>query len=212
MVGIQGVLERMAEASHGVLGLREIRLTLCPLMNPQSLGTFVSKSPKQTPHSSPVRARYEMPFVSSMSVLCSAVVIVVLYVIPWYIQPCYNSTRLYQDINKHTYVGSRICLCPDIWKNRSWSDTFDLANLGDGNPKGVSHQQGCANGLFQRPVVQWRHNGRDGVSNHRRLDDLRNRLFRRRSNKKHQSSASLAFVRGIHRWPVNSPHKGPATR
>ena len=28
----------------------------------------------------------------------------------------------------------------------------------------------------------------------------------------HQSSASLAFVWGIHRWPVNSPHKGPATR
>ena len=30
--------------------------------------------------------------------------------------------------------------------------------------------------------------------------------------KKHQSSASLAFVRGIHRRPVNSPHKGPVTR
>ena len=29
---------------------------------------------------------------------------------------------------------------------------------------------------------------------------------------KHQSSASLAFVRGIHRLPVNSPHKGPVTR
>ena len=29
---------------------------------------------------------------------------------------------------------------------------------------------------------------------------------------KHQSSASLAFVRGIHRWPVNSLHKGPVTR
>ena len=28
----------------------------------------------------------------------------------------------------------------------------------------------------------------------------------------HQSSASLAFVRGIYRWPVNSPHKGPVTR
>ena len=26
--------------------------------------------------------------------------------------------------------------------------------------------------------------------------------------RKHQSSASLAFVRGIHRWPVNSPTKG----
>ena len=30
--------------------------------------------------------------------------------------------------------------------------------------------------------------------------------------RKHQNSASLAFVRGIHRWPVNSPHKGPVTR
>ena len=30
--------------------------------------------------------------------------------------------------------------------------------------------------------------------------------------RKHQCSASLAFVRGIHRWPVNSPHKGPVTR
>ena len=30
--------------------------------------------------------------------------------------------------------------------------------------------------------------------------------------KKHQSSASLAFVRGNHRGPVNSPHKWPVTR
>ena len=29
---------------------------------------------------------------------------------------------------------------------------------------------------------------------------------------KPQSSASLAFVRGIHRWPVNSPHRWPVTR
>ena len=29
--------------------------------------------------------------------------------------------------------------------------------------------------------------------------------------RKHQSSASLAFVRGIHWWPVNSLHKGPVT-
>ena len=30
--------------------------------------------------------------------------------------------------------------------------------------------------------------------------------------RKHQSSASLASVWGIHRGPVNSPHKGPVTR
>ena len=31
-------------------------------------------------------------------------------------------------------------------------------------------------------------------------------------HRNHQSSALLAFVRGIHRRPVNSPHKGPVTR
>ena len=30
--------------------------------------------------------------------------------------------------------------------------------------------------------------------------------------RKHESSSSLAFVRGIHRCPVNSPHKWPVTR
>ena len=30
--------------------------------------------------------------------------------------------------------------------------------------------------------------------------------------RRHQSSASLDFVRGIHRWPMDSPHKGPVTR
>ena len=31
-------------------------------------------------------------------------------------------------------------------------------------------------------------------------------------HRKHQSSASLAFVWGIHRGPVNSPHKWPVTQ
>ena len=30
--------------------------------------------------------------------------------------------------------------------------------------------------------------------------------------RKQQSSASMAFVRGIHRWPVNYPYKGSVTR
>ena len=37
-------------------------------------------------------------------------------------------------------------------------------------------------------------------------------VYSRRRSKKNQSSASLAFVRIIHRWSVNSPHKGPVTR
>ena len=32
------------------------------------------------------------------------------------------------------------------------------------------------------------------------------------TSKKHQSLHYWSFVRGIHRWPVNSPHKGPVSR
>ena len=60
----------------------------------------------------------------------------------------------------------------------------------------------------RRHSLRWRHNEHDSVSNHQHRDCLLNHLFRHRF----QSSASLAFVRGIHRWPVNSPHKGPVTR
>ena len=36
-------------------------------------------------------------------------------------------------------------------------------------------------------------------------------FFSGANQRKHQSSTSLAFVSGIHRWPVDSPHKGPVT-
>ena len=60
--------------------------------------------------------------------------------------------------------------------------------------------------------LQWRHNERDGVSNHQCIGFFCSTVCSGADQRKHQSSASLAFVRGIHRWPVNSPHKGPVTR
>ena len=65
--------------------------------------------------------------------------------------------------------------------------------------------------LVSSNSLQWRHNECDGVSNHRHLDCVLNRLSRCRS-RKHQSPASQAFVKGIRQWPVNSLHKGPVTR
>ena len=59
--------------------------------------------------------------------------------------------------------------------------------------------------------LRWRHNGRDCVSNHQPHNCLLNR-YSGADQSKHQSSASLAFVWGIHRGPVNSPHKWPVTR
>ena len=56
-------------------------------------------------------------------------------------------------------------------------------------------------------TLQWRHNERDGVPNHQPYE-----RYSGADQRKPQSSASLAFVWGIHRWPVNSPHKWPVTR
>ena len=66
----------------------------------------------------------------------------------------------------------------------------------------------CTLGYFP---LKWRHNERDSASNHQCLDCLLNRLFRI-DQRKHQSFVSLAFVQGIHRWSMNSPHKWPVTR
>ena len=60
--------------------------------------------------------------------------------------------------------------------------------------------------------LEWRHNEHDEVPNHQPYDCLLNSWFGGEDQRKHQSSASLAFVRGIHRSLVNSPHKGPVTR
>ena len=65
--------------------------------------------------------------------------------------------------------------------------------------------------IRQHSPLRWRHSGRDGVSNHKPHDCLLNRLFRRKS-KKTSKLRVTGFVGGIHRGPVNSPHKWPVTR
>ena len=96
------------------------------------------------------------------------------------------------------------------WPNMFW---YENDNLCSEATKIVQRwdKSLCGAIPWQEPVVaysllalQWRHNG---VWNHRRIDCLLNRMFRRRL-KKHQGSASLALVRG------NSPVTGefPAQR
>ena len=62
--------------------------------------------------------------------------------------------------------------------------------------------------------LPWRHNGRDSVSNHQpgSLKIVYSTVYSDADQGKHQCSASLAFVRGIHRGPVISPHQWPVTR
>ena len=65
---------------------------------------------------------------------------------------------------------------------------------------------------FPRISLQWRHNGRDIASQITSLTIVYSTVYSDADQRIHQSSASLAFVRGIHRGPVNSPHKWPVTR
>ena len=60
-------------------------------------------------------------------------------------------------------------------------------------------------------TLQWRHNEGDGASNHQCFHCLLKCLFRHRSKEK-PKLCGTALCGGIHRWPVNSPHKGPVTR
>ena len=59
-------------------------------------------------------------------------------------------------------------------------------------------------------ALQWRHNGRDGISNHQPHNYymVYSNVYSGGDQRKHQCSVSLAFARG----PVNSPHKWPVTR
>ena len=66
--------------------------------------------------------------------------------------------------------------------------------------------------LVRALSLHWRHNERHGVSITAVsivFSIVYSIVGSGTDQRKHQSSASLAFVRGIHRWPVNSPHKRP---
>ena len=69
------------------------------------------------------------------------------------------------------------------------------------------------NGMEQnrKESLRWRHNECDDISNYQ-LAIVYSNVYSGVDQRKHQSSTSLAFMRAIHQWTVNSPHKGPVTR
>ena len=72
---------------------------------------------------------------------------------------------------------------------------------------------GC---LWNYPVGYWSHYNDvimgAMVSQITSLTIVYSTVYSGADQRKHQCSASLAFVRGIHRWPVNSPFKWPVMR
>ena len=58
-------------------------------------------------------------------------------------------------------------------------------------------------------VLRWRHNESDDVTG---VSIVCLAVCSSVDKRKHQSSASLAFVGGIYRWPADSPQEGPVSR
>ena len=58
-------------------------------------------------------------------------------------------------------------------------------------------------------ALEWHHTECDGISNHQPHGGLLNGLFRHRWKNTLKLCVTGLCVRGIHRWPVNSLHKGP---
>ena len=86
---------------------------------------------------------------------------------------------------------------------RIWSNTF------------ISYKTVCKFCVYLSNItwaaLQWHHYERHGVSNHQYFDCLLSCLFRGTSKKTSKLHVT-AFVRRIHRQPMDSPLKGPATR
>ena len=104
----------------------------------------------------------------------------------------------------HIHIHWNTSFCSHSHLNHDAGDAISVNNLSAGKT-GPERW-----GSWMAITLQWRHNGYDGVSNHQPHDCLLNRLFRRRSQKTSELRVTGLCV-GIHRWPVNSPHKRPVT-
>ena len=78
----------------------------------------------------------------------------------------------------------------DMWHHKAWPRLIQIMDCRQALTR-------CSDDL----LLQWSHNGHDGVSNHQPYHCLLTRLFSA-DQKKYQSSASLALVQGIHRRPA----------
>ena len=79
----------------------------------------------------------------------------------------------------------------DVFQNLSWYSNYDISNF-------WTHYSDVIMG--------------ESVSQIPSLAIVYSTVYSDADQRIYQSTASLAFVRGIHRWPVNYPHKGPVKR
>ena len=99
----------------------------------------------------------------------------------------------YHDISKRRFDINALWQSDDTWRNNSWSKWAQAMANSTGK-----HCNDVIMSAMVFPITS--------------LTIVYSTVYSGANQRKHQSSASLAFVRGIHRWPVNSSHKRPVTR
>ena len=113
--------------------------------------------------------------------------------------------------NCHGYKWSLVCEAKTVTNTHK---LYCIVKWRGIDPRIIKLLNSQCNSTYREQVkraLQWRHNGRNGVSNHQPHDCLLNRLFRRRS-KKPSKLRVTGLCAGNSPGPVNSPHKWPVTR
>ena len=115
----------------------------------------------------------------------------------YYEDKCYNVLKsvLENDmITATAWFDNNYCANPD-----NWISEYCIILSRDGQQSlSISHYDDVTMSLMASQITS--------------LTIVYSTVYSGEDQRKHQSSASLAFVRGIHRGPVNSPHKWPVTR
>ena len=106
-------------------------------------------------------------------------------------------------------------LSPQLVKDNRWKATHAFMSISFSNAVTCDI---CDRSLAQKPALQCqsKYHYSDVImgaiaSQITSLTTVYSILYSDADQRKHQSSASLAFVRGIHRGPVNSPNKWTVT-
>ena len=103
-------------------------------------------------------------------------------------RPMWMVQHIFFDRWRHSVLQSMFCMYHNQWM--TWAISKFEAGCVD---ESSSTSHAMASQITSLTTVYWT-------------------VYSGADQRKHQSSASLAFVHGIHRWPVNSPHKWPVTR
>ena len=114
--------------------------------------------------------------------------------------PQYYPWRL--EASSRALMSDPLCTLMHSWGNRSQSLVCTLSD--EKNHDYMCHQRFAVNygdvimGTMASQITS--------------LTIVYSTVYSGADQTKYQSSASLTFMKGTHRWPVNSPHKKPVTR